>query len=87
MNILVAQADHAKGPFEWVHALQPDGIPSLDMSLFRDPVDGTAYLIRSCDNKYAGFSRLSVDYLNTTGLISQVILFYRSIVWVNTSLI
>lgn len=67
----VAQADHAKGPFEWVHALQPDGIPALDMSLFRDPVDGTAYLIRSCNNEYAGFSRLSPDYLNTTGLISR----------------
>ena len=27
----VAQADHPTGPYKWVHALQPDGIPSLDM--------------------------------------------------------
>eukprot|EP01063_Lacrimia_lanifica_P009890 TRINITY_DN1672_c1_g2_i1.p1 TRINITY_DN1672_c1_g2~~TRINITY_DN1672_c1_g2_i1.p1 ORF type:complete len:216 (+),score=80.86 TRINITY_DN1672_c1_g2_i1:439-1086(+) len=56
--------------FEYVHALQPDGIPSLDMSLFLDPLDGQAYFIRSCDNKYAGISRLAPDFLNTTGVIS-----------------
>lgn len=67
----VAQASSAAGPFTWVHALQPDGIPSLDMSLFCDPVDHVAYFIRSCDNSYAGISRLTADYLNSTGLISK----------------
>eukprot|EP00912_Choanoflagellata_sp_UC4_P000009 UC4_evm3s7 len=67
----VFQSDSPTGPFEFVHALQPDGIPSLDMSLFQDPIDGQAYLIRSCNNEYAGISRLSADYLNTTGLISS----------------
>lgn len=67
----VATAVKPQGPFTFVHALQPDNIPSLDMSLFRDPVDGVAYFVRSCDNKYAGISRLTSDYLNSTGLISQ----------------
>lgn len=70
-HVGVAQADSPAGPFEYVHGTKPDGINSLDMSLFRDPVDHQAYLIRSCDNKYVGISRLSDDYLNSTGIISQ----------------
>jgi hypothetical protein len=41
------------------------------MSLFIDPVDQNAYFIRSCNNAYTGISRLSSDYLNSTGLISN----------------
>lgn len=67
----IATSHSPSGPFHFIHAMQPDGIPSLDMSLFRDPVDGTAYFIRSCDNKYAGISRLTPDYLNSTGIISK----------------
>jgi hypothetical protein len=46
----VATSSNPAGPFVFAYALQPDGIPSLDMSLFKDPLDGTAYFIRSCDN-------------------------------------
>jgi len=67
----VAQSDSPMGPFEYVHALQPDGVPSLDMSLFQDPVDQQAYFVRSCDNRYVGISRLTEDYLNSTGMISK----------------
>jgi hypothetical protein len=67
----VAVCDNPTGHFTFVHALQPDGIPSLDMSLFLDPLDGQAYFVRSCDNAYAGISRLAPDFLNTTGLISN----------------
>lgn len=70
-HVGIAQADNPAGPFEYVHGMKPDGINSLDMSLFRDPVDGQAYFIRSCDNKYVGISRLTDDYLNSTGIISQ----------------
>lgn len=68
----VATSRSPSGPFTFVHALQPDGIPSLDMNLWRDEMDPakTTYFIRSCDNQYAGISRLTDDYLNTTGLIS-----------------
>mmetsp|Transcript_23751 Transcript_23751/g.43574 ORF Transcript_23751/g.43574 Transcript_23751/m.43574 type:complete len:392 (+) Transcript_23751:31-1206(+) len=66
----IAQADNAIGPFKYVHGIKPDGINSLDMSLFQDPVDATAYFIRSCDNQYVGISRLTSDYLNSTGIIS-----------------
>jgi len=34
-------------------------------------VDDQAYFVRSCDNNYTGISRLTDDYLNTTGLLSQ----------------
>jgi len=66
----VATADSPQGPFTFVHAIQPDNIPSLDMSLWVD-VDDQAYFVRSCDNNYTGISRLTDDYLNTTGLLSQ----------------
>lgn len=33
--------------------------------------DGAAYLVRSVENKYAGISQLTPDYLNTTGIISK----------------
>eukprot|EP00040_Diaphanoeca_grandis_P025989 m.144786 g.144786 ORF g.144786 m.144786 type:complete len:490 (-) comp30396_c0_seq1:203-1672(-) len=69
-HVGIFSSDSPTGPFVFERAMQPDGIPSLDMSLYKDPVDGVAYFIRSCDNKYAGFSRLSDDYLNSTGIIT-----------------
>ena len=59
-------------PTKFVRGFQPDGIPSLDMNLFRDPLDGKAYLIRDCAHEYVGISRLSPDYLNTTGVINKI---------------
>lgn len=69
-HVGVAQAEHPVGPWTYVHGMRPDGIGSLDMSLFRDPLDSQAYFVRSCDNRYVGISRLTEDYLNTTALIS-----------------
>ena len=67
----VAVSDTPNGHFSFVHGMQPDGIPSLDMSLFRDPEDGQAYFVRSCNNQYTGISRLSADYLTSAGMISN----------------
>ena len=67
----VAVATDPQGPWKFVHALQPDNVPSLDMSLWRDPLTSEAYFIRSCDNSYTGISRLTTDMLNTTGLFSK----------------
>ena len=67
----VATSPNATGPFDFVHAIQPDGFGSLDMSLFRDPQDKQAYFVRSCDNAFVGISRLTDDYLNSKGLISN----------------
>jgi len=67
----VATSSTPNGHFTFVKGFQPDGIPSLDQSVFEDD-DGAAYQIRSCDNKYVGISKLSDDYLSTTGLISQI---------------
>lgn len=66
----VAQSDHITGPYQWIHGFQPDGIKSYDMTLFQD-WDGSGYLIRSASNQYAGISKLSDDFLNTTGIISK----------------
>jgi len=66
----VASADTPTGPFTLHHLIRPDGVASLDLSLWVDN-DGTAYFIRSCDNTYTGISRLTADYLNTTGIISK----------------
>ena len=70
-HVGVATSDSPGKGFVYHAGFKPDGVNSLDMSLFKDPVDGQAYHIRSCDNKYVGISRLSDDYLNTTGIISN----------------
>lgn len=66
----IATSSDPTGPFVFIRGFQPDGIPSLDMSLYQDS-SGKAYFIRSCDNAYVGFSELSDDFLNTTGLLSN----------------
>jgi hypothetical protein len=68
-----ATATNPAGPYTFVRGFQPDGIPSLDMNLFRDPLDGQAYLIRDCAHQYVGISRLSPDYLNTTGAETHIL--------------
>jgi len=70
-SVGVATSSYAAGPFVFVHAMQPDGLPSLDMSLFLDPLDRQAYLIRSVANEYNAISRLTPDYLNSAGVISE----------------
>ena len=66
----VATSTAAAGPFVWSHSFQPDGLPSLDMSLFLDPIDGQAYFVRSVANRYNAISRLSADFLESQGIIS-----------------
>ena len=67
----VATATEPQGPFTFQHGLLPDGRTSEDMSLFRDPQDGQAYFIRSVANQYTAISRLTPDYLHSTGIISN----------------
>ena len=67
----VATSFAPQGPFTFKYALQPDHIPSLDINLWLDPFDGEAYFVRSCDNKYAGISGMTSDYMNTTGILSK----------------
>ena len=66
----VATCDTVAGDYAFVGGFQPDGRPSLDMGLFED-ADGTAYLVRSVNNEFAGFSKLTPDSLNTTGIVSK----------------
>ena len=69
----VCVCDQVAGQYRFVHGFQPDGQRSLDMGLWQEPDGSAAYLVRSVDNKYAGFSRLTDDYLNTTvdGIVSK----------------
>ena len=62
-----ATAANAAGPYTFRAGFQPDGIPSLDMNLFRDPLDGQAYLIRDCAHQFVGISRLTPDYVVKSG--------------------
>jgi len=66
----VATANAPEGPFTFVHAIRPDNIPSLDMSLWVD-VDGKAYFVRSCNNTYTGISQLTDDYLDAKKFLSK----------------
>ena len=64
----VAQSKTPEGPFQFVSCFKPDGDGSLDMTLYQDD-DGSAYHVRSDDNKFAAVSKLTDDYLNTTGKV------------------
>jgi len=68
----VATSKTIDGDYQFYSGFQPDGQASFDMGLFQED-DGTAWLVRSVDNKAAGFSKLTDDYLNTTrdGIISS----------------
>ena len=53
----VATSPSANGTFTVIDAFQPDGISSLDMTLFEDKKNGEVhgvYLVRSCGNSYVG---------------------------------
>jgi hypothetical protein len=68
----VLQSDSLESGWEWVGSFQPDGQPSYDMTLFDDSQgSGAIYLVRSVRNQFAGFSRLSADCLDTTGIVSS----------------
>ena len=68
--VSVCTSDTIDGVYAFISGFQPDGQRSLDMGLFQDD-DGSAYLIRSVDNKYAGISKLTNDYLDTMGILSR----------------
>eukprot|EP00927_Polykrikos_kofoidii_P065817 TRINITY_DN61534_c0_g1_i1.p1 TRINITY_DN61534_c0_g1~~TRINITY_DN61534_c0_g1_i1.p1 ORF type:complete len:470 (+),score=60.93 TRINITY_DN61534_c0_g1_i1:95-1504(+) len=68
-HVGVATSEHPTGPFTFSHAFLPDGLNSLDMSLFKD-YNGEAYFVRSVDNQYFAISGLSSDYMSTSGVLS-----------------
>lgn len=88
-HVGVAVAETITGPYRFLAGWRPDRLRSLDMTVVQlatsepdkptaaaDAAPATApaaYLARSVDNRYAGFSRLTDDYLNTTseGIFSR----------------
>ena len=61
----VCTASSVAGPYTFVRGYRPDGLRSLDLTLYQE-ADGHAFLVRSVDNLRIGISRLTSDYLNTT---------------------
>ena len=71
-NVGVAVSGEIGGAYQFLAGWRPDGLRSLDMGLFQED-GGAAYLVRSVDNQYVGFSRLTDDYTNTSaaGIVSR----------------
>eukprot|EP01088_Endostelium_zonatum_P016282 TRINITY_DN4337_c0_g1_i1.p1 TRINITY_DN4337_c0_g1~~TRINITY_DN4337_c0_g1_i1.p1 ORF type:complete len:343 (-),score=67.15 TRINITY_DN4337_c0_g1_i1:16-1044(-) len=70
-SVGVATSSVITGPYQFHAGFKPDGQASYDMTVYQDPHDPhSAFLVRSVNNAYAGISKLSPDYLNTTGIIS-----------------
>jgi len=70
-QVAVAIADKPIGPFRFVDSFRPDGEMSRDMTLFLDD-DGKAYQLRASeDNATLHISRLTRDFLQTTGEFSR----------------
>ena len=69
----VATASSPRGPWTFRGSVLPDGLPSLDLSLFADS-DGSAYLVRSVNNTYTGISRLNAEFTDTApgGMLSTL---------------
>jgi hypothetical protein len=67
----VAISDSPTGPFTFVSSFRPDGAMSRDLTLFVDE-DEAAYLFTASENnKTLHISRLSDDYLTTSGQHTQ----------------
>lgn len=66
----VATSPTLTGPFTYRRVFQPDHRPSYDMTVFQPAGSRDAYLVRSVENRFLGISKLSDDYLDTTGLCS-----------------
>ena len=66
-----AVSDTPTGPYRYVGSIAPAGADSRDMTVFQD-TDGAAYLFFSSDwNKTTRIVRLTDDYLDTTGPVTE----------------
>ena len=63
-----AVSDTPQGPFDFLFAVQPNRRDCRDISAFRDPVSGRAFVIHSGDwNRTLYFSELNDEYTGFTG--------------------
>ncbi len=53
-SVGVAVSSALTGPYQYLWGCQPNGLASYDMTVFKDPDDGSAYLVRSVQNSYIG---------------------------------
>jgi len=68
----VAVSKRATGPYTYLRSFRPDGEMSRDMTLYADD-DGKAYLITTSENNQTQhLSRLTDDYLDTTGHFTRI---------------
>jgi hypothetical protein len=68
-SVGVATAPAVTGPWTFQSCFKPDGQASYDMGTYVEGAD--AYLVRSVGNNFAGISKLTPDWLGTTGIISR----------------
>jgi len=70
----VATSPSPLGPFKFIASFLPNGLESRDMTVYEDPSNGNAYLIRSAGHTNLGIavSQLTPDYLNVTAQISYI---------------
>mmetsp|Transcript_14970 Transcript_14970/g.31937 ORF Transcript_14970/g.31937 Transcript_14970/m.31937 type:complete len:346 (-) Transcript_14970:124-1161(-) len=64
----VAVSNVACGPYTFLHALRPAGLPSLDATLFLDD-DDAAYHVQDVDHKNVAVLELTPDFTNATGRV------------------
>lgn len=68
----VAVSKRVTGPYIYLRSFRPDGEMSRDMTLYADD-DGKAYLITTSENNQTQhLSRLTDDYLDTTGHFTRI---------------
>ncbi len=59
----VATSRSPLGPFEWLHALRPNGYDSFDLQLWREPDGDEAFLLRDTNaHRYTMVSRLTPNF-------------------------
>jgi beta-galactosidase len=74
----VAVADRPEGPYRYAGSYQPNGQMSRDMTVFKDPDDGRAYLVyASEDNNTMQLCQLSEDYLRPTAVFRRILIGQR----------
>src|SRR6185437_7946202 len=74
----VAVASRPGGPYRYIGSYRPNGQMSRDMTVYKDPADGRAYLVYASENNNTmQVCLLSEDYLKPTGVYKRILIGQR----------
>jgi hypothetical protein len=74
----VAVASRPEGPYRYLGSCRPNGQMSRDMTVFKDPDDGRAYLVYASENNNTmQVCLLSDDYLRPTTVFKRILVGQR----------